>query len=126
MNKIKDGGPAYPVPNSANQNGQEGMSLRDHFAGLAMQALMHPGVARAINIVAEERELRVPVAIGIAAYEQADALLEAQEKKPLKDHEISAIVNELRDIAIKYHDAQQLRECIAAVVVPALRGERKP
>lgn len=40
----------------------------------------------------------------------------------MKDHEIAALVNALRDIAIKYHGAQQLREQIAAVVVPALRG----
>lgn len=42
----------------------------------------------------------------------------------MKDHEIAALVNTLRDIAIKYHGSQQLREQIAAVVVPALRGAR--
>lgn len=30
-------GPAYPVPNDANVNGQKGMSLRDRFALAAMQ-----------------------------------------------------------------------------------------
>jgi hypothetical protein len=34
----KTGGPAFPVPNSAN--GQEGMTLRDYFADGAMQGLM--------------------------------------------------------------------------------------
>lgn len=42
----------------------------------------------------------------------------------MKDHEIAALVNNLRDIAINYHCSQQLRERIAAVVVPALRGAR--
>jgi hypothetical protein len=41
---------------------------------------------------------------------------------PLKDHQVAALVNELRDIAVQYHGTQQLRERIAQVVVPALRG----
>lgn len=32
MSGIKDGGPAFPVPNDANVNGQEGMSLRAYIA----------------------------------------------------------------------------------------------
>jgi cell division protein FtsB len=39
----------------------------------------------------------------------------------VKDHEIAALVNELRDIAIEFHDQQQLRERIAGTVVPALK-----
>lgn len=35
----------------------------------------------------------------------------------MKDHEIREAINELCDIAIKYHEAQQLRERIAAVVL---------
>ena len=35
----------------------------------------------------------------------------------MKDHEIREAINELRDIAIKYHSAQQLRERIAHVVL---------
>ena len=34
------GGAAFPVPNDANVNGQEGQTLLDHFAGLAMQGLV--------------------------------------------------------------------------------------
>jgi len=41
----------------------------------------------------------------------------------LKDHQIAALVNELRDIAIEFHGAQQLRERIAQVVVPALKAK---
>lgn len=38
----------------------------------------------------------------------------------MKDHEIRELVNQLRDIAIKYHCAGQLREQIARVVRPAM------
>ena len=33
--RMGDGGPAFPVPNDANVNGQEGMTLREHFAANA-------------------------------------------------------------------------------------------
>ncbi len=64
---IKDGGPAYPVPNSANQNGQEGMSLRDHFAGLAMAAIIASSAEGTSDSDAK------------AAYIYADAMLRARE-----------------------------------------------
>ncbi|HFP9198968.1 TPA: hypothetical protein ACHP1R_005011 [Raoultella ornithinolytica] len=38
----------------------------------------------------------------------------------MKDHEIRELVNQLRDIAIKYHGAGQLREQIAHVVRAAM------
>lgn len=34
----------------------------------------------------------------------------------MKDHQIAAVVNQLRDIAVTYHDHQSLRERIAQVV----------
>jgi hypothetical protein len=40
MIKNNDGGPAFPVPNDANTNGQAGMSLRDWFAGQALAGLI--------------------------------------------------------------------------------------
>lgn len=42
----------------------------------------------------------------------------------MKDHEIAQTVNHLRDIAIQFHDAQQLRERIADVIVPLLKKEK--
>lgn len=39
----------------------------------------------------------------------------------MKDHEIAALVNELRDIAVDFHAAQQLRERIAHVIIPHLK-----
>ncbi|WP_445439701.1 DUF551 domain-containing protein [Citrobacter freundii] len=40
--------------------------------------------------------------------------------KPMKDHQIRELVNELRDIAIEYHGTQQLRERIVRAVRAAM------
>lgn len=40
----------------------------------------------------------------------------------LKDHEIAQTVTTLRNIAVEFHAAQQLRERIAHVIVPILKG----
>ena len=44
MDKKDNGGPAFPIPHQPNQEGYEwnaagGMSMRDWFAGLALQGL---------------------------------------------------------------------------------------
>ncbi len=39
----------------------------------------------------------------------------------IKDHLIAKAINDLRDIAVKYHNTQQLREQIASVVRPLLK-----
>lgn len=44
----------------------------------------------------------------------------------LMDHEIAAVVNELRRIALDYGGSQQLRERLAGYIAPILRGERRP
>jgi hypothetical protein len=47
----------------------------------------------------------------------------------MKDHEIAQLVNRLRDIAVKYHAAQQLREQIAIevrrAIAPLLQDARR-
>lgn len=67
---INDGGPAFPISEHGLQ-GYNGMSLRDWFAGLAMQAIIakHPAevVAGSMN------EIDAPTAKG--AYEYADAMI---------------------------------------------------
>lgn len=40
----------------------------------------------------------------------------------MKDHEIALVVNRLRDIAIDFHAAGQLRARIADLIVPLLKG----
>jgi hypothetical protein len=45
-----------------------------------------------------------------------------QNPAPIKDHSITEAVNQLRDIAIEFGESAQLRERIAAVVVPLLQA----
>lgn len=39
-----------------------------------------------------------------------------------KDHEIREAINQLRDVAVQFHAAQQLRERIAGIVLPLVKG----
>lgn len=48
----------------------------------------------------------------------------SQADSVLKGHQIAALVNELRDIAVEFHGTQQLRERIAQVVVPVLKVQK--
>jgi hypothetical protein len=45
-----------------------------------------------------------------------------QAQPSMKDGEIAALVNKLRDIAMEFHGQQQLRERIAGLIVPALKA----
>lgn len=74
---IDDGGPAFPVPNDANTNGQEGMSLRDWFAG---QALAGVWAGRESDF----HQVKYPGAIDIAraAYMVSDAMIAARKELP--------------------------------------------
>lgn len=61
----KTGGPAFPTTDNRYE---DGMSLRDWFAGLAMQGLL-----------AADADLeRTASSIAAMAYEQADMMLEAR------------------------------------------------
>jgi hypothetical protein len=74
-----DGGPAFPSPDFIHPNGQIqfgtfGMSLRDYFAG---QALNHiPAL-----LTANEKNRSVEM-IAAWSYEVADAMLKAREEAP--------------------------------------------
>ena len=69
---INDGGPAYPVTQFNNDAGERevggGMSPRDHFAGLAMQAIISLGAPLTRGQQACD------------AYEYADAMLAERER----------------------------------------------
>lgn len=107
--RVNDGGPAFPVPSDAipNPNGggfinmgdygmgpQSGMSLRDWFAGLAMQALLgrgyvgddsqgDPGVYAEEISVSDDDSCSIGLDIlGADAYRAADAMLAAREIEP--------------------------------------------
>lgn len=48
----------------------------------------------------------------------------AQQTEAPKDGAIAQIVNRLRDIALEFHDTQQLRERIAGIIVPVLKAQQ--
>ena len=78
-NEINTGGPAFPVQYSNEADGptvmpSEGMSLRDYFAGMAMQG--------SIGIALEGYSSdTVKTTIGKFSYDIADAMLKAREVK---------------------------------------------
>jgi hypothetical protein len=62
----------------------------------------------------------------LAGIEESDKRLKAIREdlvQPLKDHQIAKLVNDLRDVAKKFHDHQSLRERIARLVRPIAKGE---
>ena len=86
MSSINDGGPAFPRTKSTGYLGSSvaeiisvgGMSLRDYFAGQAMQAIIskHPPTEEVSGINEIDRQT------ARGAYEYADAMLKAREVKP--------------------------------------------
>lgn len=65
---INDGGPAFPRSATDHCHSQEGMTIRDYFAGKAIEAL----IVRGWGLEAASGK----------AYEIADAMLKAREVKP--------------------------------------------
>jgi hypothetical protein len=83
---MNDGGPAFPVPNYVNVDGDtfesepSGMSLRDWFAGQALAGML-AGPDMKNNLLLgnpDGRELEAWMAE--QSYEYADAMLKAREK----------------------------------------------
>lgn len=79
MTTKTDGGPAFPVPLNPGESYQghgpcDGITLRDWFAGLAMQGLLAAQI-HGFN----DRPANGPFAS--MAYEMADAMLKARENK---------------------------------------------
>jgi len=90
-NPIKDGGPAFPVPMFTRQaDGQPmsageffeggcGMTLRDHFAGIALQGIAAVTIQSAAGSRANPDETKAELAN--ACYAIADAMLAARQPK---------------------------------------------
>jgi len=73
---IDEGGPAFPFREQDGEGGYErfpGMSLRDYFAAAALQGLM-ASPREWVDEITGER-------IAAWAYEQADAMIAARERK---------------------------------------------
>ena len=76
---INDGGPAFPVPATDATDGithNGGMSLRQHFAGLAMAALLGRE-----DTLANGAEAQMFRELARLAYAQADAMIAAGVEK---------------------------------------------
>lgn len=78
MNNDKTGGPAFPASNSANVNGTMGMTLLDHFAGLAPpqeinSMMVYAGYSGRIG----SDYLK---ALTVCRYEWASAMIERRER----------------------------------------------
>ena len=66
MSNEKMGGPAFPVPNSANVNGQEGMTLWDYYAAAAVT-----GYLAAVNRVDDSMTHEAATAADLMIAERA-------------------------------------------------------
>jgi hypothetical protein len=84
-NDKKTGGPAFPT--SSDQFGSTdasihgGMTLRDHFAGLAMAAIIQPAEREWYkDCVSNDEAFVVRNTIAFQAYSIADAMLKAREQ----------------------------------------------
>ncbi len=70
---MDDGGWAFPVPNSANMNREEGMTLRDYFAAKAMAGMVAGDAAQQTMFSDGYTAL-----LARQSYEIADAMLAAR------------------------------------------------
>lgn len=82
MSTINDGGPAFPTQwNESDNSGwkvDDGMSLRDWFAGRVLGAAMTSANGLG-NLTKEERALAF-AQVAVISYEAADAMIAAREK----------------------------------------------
>lgn len=89
MAKRNDGGPAFPRPrvldkqNRIDDNGCDGMSLRDHFAGQALAGPMLPEIIKFLSDQDPDGFGSVSALKGLrmVAYVIADAMLEEREQE---------------------------------------------
>ena len=77
-NTVKDGGPAFPS-STGNQLQHGQLSVRDWYAGMALQGLLACPHGQIIN--GEMHESVTPKQISLISYEVADAMIAAREGK---------------------------------------------
>ena len=81
---IKDGGPAFPESSSGPyQNGEivpgrPGMTLRDYFAGQAMQGWLSSFDGGALHPVDDDTHGH----LAVMSYQVADAMIQTREGRP--------------------------------------------
>lgn len=77
MSTPQDGGPAFPVYPHQTQNPSSGMTLRDWFAGMALQ-----GMLASPHLCADiPDDIALVDAVPAKAYDYADAMLATREQK---------------------------------------------
>ena len=85
---MDDGGPAFPRPRSEGNlevyDAQQGLSLRDWFAGQALSAVLaNSGMTAAFNEQAKEEKISPALVAAQFVYGIADGMLEARKgEKP--------------------------------------------
>ena len=80
MDKINDGGPAFPNDAAALRKEQEGMRLRDYFAAAAMQGMLADSQTR--ESCPEYQVEKWTRSFARVCYCFADAMIAAREKQP--------------------------------------------
>lgn len=86
-NKINDGGPAFPIGHpdcsTAGQSIKEaqGMTLRDHFAGLALQGILISSTTKTTASKMTIVEMLDRDVAAMAAYQFADAMIAERSKQ---------------------------------------------
>lgn len=77
MDKIDDGGPAFPSNGSMGEVCQEGMSLRDYFAGQALMGLLNNSEARIESDLSDRTNAEI---LSSNYYFMADAMIAQRSK----------------------------------------------
>lgn len=80
MDRINDGGQAFPNPETGREIGTPGMTLRDYFAAQAMNAIMGLTMPD-IGISKELLSKAMPEVCAKTSYVFADAMLAERERK---------------------------------------------
>ena len=83
---INDGGPEFPHFKITEKGHielcpQEGMTLRDYFAGQALYGLLSGDEYRLVKQEADKRGLKRSTVLAPFSYDIADAMLAARERK---------------------------------------------
>lgn len=82
--KVDDGGDAFPMvrdmTNKPNWDYHPGMSLRDYFAGMALQGILSNPTTVTAKLFRSADGFMNSEMISDCAYEQADALLERRKR----------------------------------------------
>lgn len=86
---INNGGPAFPRDSKWNldgslcQRGAVGMSLRDWFAGQALNGYLSNRISMAAAVCeSKEKNVEFPTYLARLSYEMADAMLAASKNTP--------------------------------------------